>query len=255
MTKAKNLAAPDTSTWIAAVPIAHRGLHDAKAGTFENTLSAARAAAERGFAIEVDLHPSADGVPMIFHDHTLDRLTAAKGDTRSRTAAELGRFSIGGTADTIPTLRQLLEAVGGRVGLVLELKGADSPQDEPDHPHPEGLVESVARELEGYSGPVAVMSFDHRLVRDARRHFTTRPVGLTAWGDETTAGQHWRIAREAEVDFVSYGIGALPNSFVAEFRSGGKPVITWTIRNREQAEKSALYADQITFEGFDPRHA
>jgi glycerophosphoryl diester phosphodiesterase len=236
---------PKISAWIAGAPVAHRGLHDASRGVFENTLSAARAAAEQGFSIEVDLHPSADGVPMVFHDGELERLTGVKGFLRERTAAELGRLAIGRTADTIPTLRQLLDAVNGRVGLVLELKGHAGAD--------EGFVEAVARTLAGYGGPVALMSFDPWLVEDARRLVKDRPIGLTAEGNDDFHARHAAIAAKADVDFVSYAIYDLPCRFVSEFRQGGRPVISWTIRSPELAEKSALYADQITFEGFDPR--
>jgi glycerophosphoryl diester phosphodiesterase len=236
---------PPISAWIAAKPIAHRGLHDKTAGRFENTLSAAREAVKEGFAIEVDLHPSADRVPMVFHDLELDRLTNERGSMRLRKARDLRQISIGGTRDHVPMLVELLDAVRGDVGLVLEMKGHAGEDD--------GFVEAIARVIEDYGGPIAVMSFNHWLVEDARRLITGRPVGLTADGSDKLRDVHQEIAEKADVDFVSYGIGDLPCRFVAEFRERRRPVITWTIRSPEAAEKSALYADQITFEGFDPR--
>lgn len=238
---------PEISAWIARAPIAHRGLHDKSRGIFENTLSAARAAVAQGFAIEVDLHPSADGIPMVFHDLELERLTAEKGSMRERTAAELGRTAIGGTADTIPTLSQLLDTVKGAVGLVLELKGHAGEDT--------GFVDAVVKAIAGYDGPVAVMSFDHWLIEEARRLVKNRPVGLTAEGNDDFYSEHTAFAALADVDFVSYAIYDLPCRFVSEFRSAGRPVITWTVRSPESAAKSALHADQITFEGFDPRSA
>ena len=65
--------------WLTERPIAHRGLHDQAAGIVENSLSAARAAIEAGFAIECDVQLSADGEAMVFHDFTLERLTGATG--------------------------------------------------------------------------------------------------------------------------------------------------------------------------------
>jgi len=243
---------PAISSWMTAAPIAHRGLHDAVEGRFENTLSAAQAAVDQGFAIEVDLHPAADGVPVVFHDHTLERLTARAGEVRDLASAELGEIGIGGTADTIPTLRQLLDLVGGRVGVVLELKGNDGPGQK-DTAHAPEFAAAVASVLENYDGPAAVMSFDHRLVRDMRRFFAGRPVGLTAWGDEDAGGVHRAIVEETRPDFISYYIKHIGVSFVRDFRASGRPVISWTIRSPEQAAESAQHADQITFEGFDPR--
>ena len=236
---------PLVSGWIAETPIAHRGLHDKSMGRFENTLSAAREAVKEGFAIEVDLHPSADRVPMVFHDLELDRLTNERGSMRLRKARELRQITIGGTRDHVPMLVELLDAVRGDVGLVLEMKG-HAGEDE-------GFVEAIARVIEDYNGSIAVMSFNHWLVEDARNLIAGRAIGLTADGNDKLRDVHQEIAEKADVDFVSYGISDLPCRFVAEFRERRKPVITWTIRSPKDAEKSALYADQITFEGFDPR--
>jgi glycerophosphoryl diester phosphodiesterase len=232
------------ASWIVERPIAHRGLHDKTKGIFENTLSSARAAVASGFHIEVDLHLSRDGRAVVFHDDTLERLVGRKENVRTLTVAELSRASIGGSEDHIPTLDELLETVDGRSGLVLELKGIAGADD--------GFAAAVADSLKGYGGPVALMSFDHWLVEDAHREAAPYTLGLTAEGDDSHYTAHKAVAERCDVDFVSYGIRDLPCRFVAEFRQTGKPVITWTVRSPADAAKSALYADQITFEGFYP---
>ena len=235
---------PRDAGWITERPIAHRGLHDVSRGIFENTLSAAKAAVEHGYAIEVDLHPARDGIPMVFHDNTLDRLTTETGNVRDRTAAELATIAIGGSQDRIPTLAQLLNLTGGRSGLVLELKGIAGEDD--------GFVAAVLETLSGYDGPVAIMSFNHWLLGDARKLGAEIPVGLTAEGGGELYEVHADAVSAYRPDFVSYGIDDLPNRFVEGFRETGRPVISWTVRSPEAAAKSALYADQITFEGFLP---
>ena len=70
-------------------PIAHRGLHDRGRGIIENTASAFAAAIEGGYAIECDVQLSRDGIPMIFHDDELDRLTGVSGPVGARSMAEL----------------------------------------------------------------------------------------------------------------------------------------------------------------------
>lgn len=129
--------------WIKDRPVAHRGYHDMNKTVFENTLSAFSRAIEAGFAIECDIQLSSDSVPMVFHDHDLQRLCGLTGEVRERTAGELKMLSIGGTKDKIPTLRQMLDLVKGQVPLVIELKGIDAEQDD-------GFVESVLEVLEGY---------------------------------------------------------------------------------------------------------
>ena len=57
----------------------------------ENTLAGIRAALEIGAdAVEIDVQASADGVPVLMHDLTLDRTTSGKGDLSSFTAAQPG---------------------------------------------------------------------------------------------------------------------------------------------------------------------
>lgn len=235
-----------SADWIKERPVAHRGYHDMNKQVWENTLSAFSRAVDAGFAIECDIQLSSDSVPMVFHDHDLQRLCGLKGEVRERTAGELGMHSIGGTADRIPTLRQMLTLVKGRVPLVIELKGISAEEDD-------GLAEAVLDVLEGYEGKVALMSFDHWLLKDLKSLECPYPVGLTAEGADPEQFFVHDEAMQLGLDFVSYCAPHLPNSFVTALREKGIPVITWTVRDEIMREHTYKYADQMTFEGFDPR--
>ena len=104
-------------------PIAHRALHDRAARRPENSRAAIRAAIAAGYGIEIDLQLSADGVPMVFHDETLDRLTAERGPVRARSARELGEIRLKGSEDRIPTLAQVLDRSFSRH--VVDVTGTD----------------------------------------------------------------------------------------------------------------------------------
>ncbi|AOG10765.1 glycerophosphodiester phosphodiesterase [Agrobacterium sp. RAC06] len=234
--------------WIKDVPVAHRGYHDMNREIWENTLSAFSRAIEAGFAIECDIQLSSDSVPMVFHDHDLQRLCNMNGEVRERTAGELRMLSIGGTADKIPTLRQMLDLVKGRVPLVIELKGLDAEQDD-------GFVEAVLEVLEGYEGKVALMSFDYHLLRALKVAECPWPIGLTAEGVKPENFAAHREAMDLGLDFTSYCVAHLPNDFVADLREKGAPVITWTVRDEIMRAQTYKYADQMTFEGFDPRQS
>lgn len=233
--------------WLTERPIAHRGYHDLNRAVWENTLSAFSRAVEAGFAIECDLQYAADAIPVVFHDDDLKRLCSIEGDVRQRTAAELGLLTIGGTADKVPTLRQLLDLVKGRVPLVLELKGRKGDDD--------GFAMAVLDTIENYEGPIALMSFDTWLLKDLKGLGTTRPVGLTAEGARPENFAVHEEAMQYGLDFISYYYGHLPNVFISRQRDLGKQVITWTVRDDEARTITALNADQMTFEGFDPREA
>jgi glycerophosphoryl diester phosphodiesterase len=99
--------------------IAHRG---GGFDTPENTLAAfANAIALDVATIELDIHLSNDGIPVVIHDATLDRTTNATGPVRDRTAAELRRVDAG-KGEYVPRLEEVFELIGDRIPLVLEFK-------------------------------------------------------------------------------------------------------------------------------------
>jgi glycerophosphoryl diester phosphodiesterase len=231
--------------WLIERPIAHRGLHDLSRGVPENSLAAFEAACAAGYAIECDLHPSTDGVPMVFHDDDLDRLTDAEGSLRDRTAAELGQLALARTGERIPRLDELLELARGRVPLVIELKhvpGRDA-----------GFAAVVVDRLKNYNGPAALMSFDAGLIADIQASGPEIPRGLTAAGSWQDGGKHLKTISQLQVDFVSYAVDDLPTPApLFARRVLGIPLISWTIRTPEQYRKARIWTDQVTFEGFNP---
>jgi glycerophosphoryl diester phosphodiesterase len=234
-----------SAAWLKELPVAHRGYHDLNKKVWENTLSAFSRAVEAGFAIECDLHYASDGVPVVFHDEDLERLCNLKGDVRERTSQELGLLSIGGTSDKIPTLRQLLDLVQGKVPLVIELKGREADDA--------GFVETVLEVLEGYEGKVALMSFDHWLLRELKAIDAPYPLGLTAGGNKPEEFDVNEQAMQLGLDFISYFFADLPNPFITAQREKDIVVITWTVRDENARKHTFENADQMTFEGFDPR--
>jgi glycerophosphoryl diester phosphodiesterase len=233
--------------WLTERPVAHRGYHDMNKLLWENTLSAFARAIDAGFAIECDLHYAANGVPVIFHDNDLQRVANLPGKLRDRSSGELGLLSVGGTKDHIPTLKQLLQLNNGKVPLILELKGSKADD--------EGFAETVIEVLEGYKGHVALMSFDHWLLKDLKALNPPYPIGLTADGNNPDTFFLHDGAMQLGLDFISYFYGHLPNPFVTAQRQRGIPVITWTVRDEAAMRHSYANADQITFEGFDPRES
>jgi glycerophosphoryl diester phosphodiesterase len=237
-------------------PIAHRGLHEAARGVIENTPSAFEAALRAGYAIETDLRAAACGTPMVFHDATLERLTHGKGPLAARDSAGLGTVRFRESADHMPTLAALLEQVAGRVPLFLEVKS--------DFTNQTTFAARIAQELRGYDGPVALMSFDPRLLgafRDLAPHI---PRGLGATriraGELPQAGALQRIALThllfivaARPHFLSCEHTALRllGPFLAR-RAARLPVIAWTVRTPAEAARALRRAGAVIFEGFTP---
>ncbi len=241
--------------WLTARPIAHRGLHDA--GTIENTASAFAAAIAGGYAIETDLQISADGEAMVHHDHALGRLTEGSGPLDAMTAAELKQVRFKATADRMITLGELCDLVAGRSPLVIELKSRfDGSQR---------LVERTAAVLEGYAGPVAVMSFDPDVVAAVRNLAAGLPRGIVAerhyehdeWA-RMSAGRKRSFAHllhglRTRPHFVAYRVQDLPapGPWIAR-NLFGLPLLAWTVRREDDRRHARRWADQMIFEGFRP---
>ena len=222
-------------------PFAHRGLHGR--GIPENSRAAFDAAIAAGRGIELDVQASADGRAMVFHDERLDRLAAAAGAVAARTAGELGAIRLKGSAETIPTLDEVLALVGGRTGLLIEVKAPGRRAD--------GLSGAVERALRGYKGPVAVMSFNPEVGRWFAVHApaTLRGLVVTEKGRRRRDGLVRRLAAwRVRPDFLAYDIRDLPSTFAAAQRSLGRPILTWTCRSDSDWARAGEHADQVIFE-------
>jgi glycerophosphoryl diester phosphodiesterase len=237
---------PGKIAWIGEHDYAHRGLHGiADGGLPENSLEACQAAIDRGLGIECDIQRSGDGQAMVFHDWDLDRLTARTGPVAHLSAEQLSRIALTGGTGTIPTLRDLLTMVGGRVPVLIEIKSRR------DAPIP-ALCLAVRRVLEGYGGPHAVMSFDPRVSRWFQHHSPHTMRGLVMSESEGVgaASVRRRLALwHARPDFLAYDVRDLPSRFAAAQRARGLPLATWTVRSAQLRDRAAQYADAAIAEG------
>jgi glycerophosphoryl diester phosphodiesterase len=250
----KNVRAPH---WLTARPVAHRGLHNRDRGLVESMPGAVKAAIAGNFSIEVDIQVTADGEAMVHHDDGLGRLTEGSGLLIEKTAAELKKVKFKDTTEQMMSLGDLLSLVAGRVPLVIEVKS-----------HFDGdrrLVKRMAEVLSSYDGPAAGMSFDPDQVLALRELLPSRPRGIVA--QRTYDDNYWSNLtkeRREKMLFLRHGFHTQPH-FVAFWVDDlpapapwiarnvfGCPLLTWTVRTKEQRERAARYADQIIFEGFVP---
>lgn len=212
-----------TTLWGAHRPwaIAHRG---ASGDAPENTFAAFSTAIGQGAdAIETDVRLCADGVPVIFHDKELTRTTDAATRFPGRdsyrvdafTLAELKQLDAGSwnadafAGEPIPTLRELLARIGGRTGLLLELKGtgpargaASGPASDPGA----GLEEAVATEIDRHlaehpdtARTLVVASINRDLARSYKRLRPATTVGALIVDPDTPDEELADLARSCDV--------------------------------------------------------
>lgn len=230
--------------WLTGWEYAHRGLHGE--GVAENSRSAFAAAIAAGMGIECDIQRSADGVPMVFHDWELSRLTGTEGLTASLDAEALAQLCLLGTADGPMPLADMLDLVGGRVPMLIEIKSLPGYDVAPS-------CAAVSEALADYAGPAAVMSFDPRVGEWFAANAAPVVRGLVC---TDTLDHGWLSAWRADgaieraaPDFLACDIRDLPDALASEWRASGKPLLSWTIKTRELRQRALDNVDGLISEG------
>jgi glycerophosphoryl diester phosphodiesterase len=233
--------------WLLATPVAHRGLHDLAADRPENSRAAFAHAVEHGFPVELDVQLSADSQPVVIHDPDLRRLAGRSRRVRELTAAELTAVALEGTDQRIPTFRDVLADVAGRVPLLIDLKSDRG----------SAVARVVLTELEGYRGRVALQDFNPYSLWVLRRAGCVHPIGQVSGllhGAPAPVRPLLRAMAANAVtrpDFLNVEIASLPNRAVTFWRRRGAPTLAWTANSREDARRAATLADNYLFSGLD----
>ncbi len=226
---------------------AHRGEYD-NDRVPENSLAAFRRAVKRGVGIELDVHLTVDGEVVVFHDGTLARMCGDDRRVEDMRAAELCAMSLLGTKERIPTLREVLTLVGGRVPLIVELKGEGTDTS---------LADAAMPILENYGGAYCVESFNPLLVARYKKlapHVMRGVLATKFRKDGEKRGvlgfvlQGMLLNFLARPDFVAvrhvYG-GSLP---VRLCRALGAATFAWTVKTKEEYIACKRYFDAFICE-------
>lgn len=139
---------------------AHRGLHGN--GVAENSMTAFKLAKEKGYGIELDIHLLSDGNLAVIHDSTLKRTTGEDGIIEDLTTADLDKYKLENTEDTIPTFKEVLDLYDGAAPIIVELKPVKNQA---------ALAKAAAEMLKDYKGEYCIESFDPRCLLYLKKHY------------------------------------------------------------------------------------
>ena len=244
------LAAPATAQR-APLVAAHRG----GGGLWpENSLSAFRGAIALGVdALEFDVHLTADGVPVVIHDATLDRTTTGRGAVGAVTLPTLRRLRLAGgpgasTGDGVPTLAEVLDvAATASVTVLPEIK-LDA-----DRGRYLRIEARVLAELRGRAllDRATIQSFDEATLRAVRTLApAVRTMLLVGRGRVASAS-----ARSTEVVRWAQAVGAtdlgvdhrlVDPDLVTAGRAAGVRVAAWTVNEEDELRRmGALGVDLV----------
>lgn len=209
------------------VTVAHRGYSSVAP---ENTLAAVAAGMRTGAEyVEIDVHTTADGLPVVLHDQTVDRTTEGSGDVAVLPGAQVTALDAGSwfspafTGQHLPSFAQVLDLLEtGSSTLLLEIKGPETSAEV------ERVVDMVVEA--GLEDRVVLQSFDVAALRYAREHAPQIPRGLLRGSLDADP-----VAVAQDLGAVMYNPSATAllarPSVVADLNEAGIAVMPYTVNS------------------------
>lgn len=234
------------------MPLAHRGLW-APDGPPENSLAAFAAARDAGVGVELDVHVTADGVPVVVHDADLRRVAGSPVDVRRVPRAALAEHALA-DGSAVPTLAEVLELLGD-TPVMVEVKNLVRTTGRVEPPVAEVVLGHLDR-----GGRAYVASFHPGSLAWFRRH---RPQVMRAQTAQPDFDQQvprlvalalsrlWLTQRSLP-HLLSLSLAGLHSPVSTRWRDRGGVVVGWTVRTPDQLADASELADNHVFEHLDP---
>lgn len=233
---------------------AHRGLHDNASEAPENSLAAFKKAVYVGYGIELDVQLSKDGVPVVMHDYTLERMCGKEGKVCDYTWEELQTFRLMNTDEKIPCLEDVLMVVKGKVPLIIEIKVEWMDIS---------VCPVVDAMLRNYQGVYCIESFNPMVLTWYRRYHNEVMRGQLASAYLKDGEQkgflyfclgNLMMNWITKPDFIAYNHQYAGNLSRRICRGLYRNLaVAWTIRNEEELAKAKKSFDLIIFDSFIPK--
>lgn len=233
---------------------AHRGLHDASAEIYENTVPAFERAVKNGYGAELDVQLTADKIPVVFHDFDLKRMCGVDKKVSELKYDEIIRYPIMSGDSVIPKFEEVLRIFEGRAPLIVEIKLSGNNMES---------CEYIDKVLSEHKVDHCIESFNPWVVRwyKVNKPGTVRGQLSSDFFRDKAKGQFWLkfVMKNlmtnflTQPDFVAYDHASAGVFAFRIYRKLYKGfTVAWTIRTADEHEKACRDFDVQIFESFTP---
>jgi glycerophosphoryl diester phosphodiesterase len=217
------------SDWKWPVLQSHRGYWIE--GKMENSLEALAQSKARGYGMaEIDVRLSSDGIPVLYHDSNLKRLTKSHMWVSEVTAAELEQLGI-------PTLSEVLATSHRPEKINVEIKKEDFKDSELEYKVIE-VVKASKKEDE-----ILFSSFNPVVLGKLAKELPDIPRALLIEMDSIKWASYLRLSGNvvAKAHMVNWPYKLLNKEIVETLKNAGVPVATWTVNDYRDAKNLLAY--------------
>ena len=223
------------------VKIGHRGACGYEP---ENTLRSFERAMElNADMVELDVHRCRSGELVVIHDNRVDRTTDGRGYVSEMDLADL-RSLDAGKGERIPLLTEVLDLIGGRIAVNIELKGEGTARPVFE------LIEHYVKDENWSHDDFMVSSFNHyELLEFARLQPEIRIGALT----EGIPLGYAEFAERLGAYSVNVGLEFVNRNFVDDIHRRGMKVFVYTVNEKEDIERMRSLGVDGVFSNYPDR--
>ena len=197
--------------------IGHRG---AMGHETENTIASIEKAMELGVdMLEIDVFKIKSGEIVVFHDDSVERLTDGKGEIESYTLAELKALTVEG-GHKIPTLQEVLDVMGGKTQLNIELKGRNTATDV------NRMIEADVKAGKWKLNDFIISSFEWDELRDIRKLNSDVRIAILIEEDPIDALE---VGKELNAEAINPSFKKLTAENNLKIKEAGFKIYPWTV--------------------------
>jgi len=197
--------------------IGHRG---AMGHETENTIASIKKAMEMGVdMLEIDVFKIKSGEIVVFHDDTVERLTNGKGEIEKYTLSELKALTVEG-GHKIPTLQEVLDVMGGKTQLNIELKGKNTATDV------NRMIEAEVNTGKWKLNDFIISSFEWDELRDMRKINPNVRIAILLEGNPLNA---FDIGEQLNAEAINPSFKELSAETSVKIKEAGFKIFPWTV--------------------------